>query len=78
MSIKFTLSETPEQEVINRLIDIERLHVNATITEAVIYFRGKYKNLYKRDYIYSFVGSFCGLSAHRVRQIYGQAPKTKA
>jgi len=76
--IKFTLSETKEQDVINALIDIERLHVNATITSAVIYFRGRYKKLYKQDYIYSFVGSFCGLSGRRVREIYNQAPKTKA
>ena len=74
--IRFTLSETPEQEVINALNDIKRAQVNKTICEAVIYFKGKYS--YSTLEIYSLVGSHCGLSGHRVRAIISQAPKTNA
>ena len=75
--IKFTLSETPEQAIINKLADCKRARINETITAAVIFFRGKHRH-YKINEIYGIVGSHCGLSTHRVRQIYSQAPKTSA
>ena len=75
--IKFTIEETKEQEVVNALADCRRVQINKTITEAVIFFKWKYKS-HKMNAIYDTVGSFAGISGYRVKQIYNQAPKTNA
>ena len=75
--IRFTLSETPEQEVINALNDIKRAQVNKTICEAVIYFKGKSNNPMR--WVYAHVGELCGLSGNRVRAIYApRGPRVNA